>query len=203
MAGRNVMELIKILNYQGNKASLMPFISENIHKYISPGEKVCDLFAGSGSVGAYLKGNYSVVANDAELYSSIISSSLLNTPSTNLLLNAKKAFFKGFVANYRMLLSNHEETVAKERWLLASDSTNELISLYESFPTIWNGLDELINYKQLAKDNQYNLFLHYYSGSYFGIEQSIQIDSIIKTIHEVNSIETQHVFLSCLFYAMN
>lgn len=203
MAGRNVMELIKILNYQGNKASLMPFISENIHKYISPGEKVCDLFAGSGSVGAYLKGNYSVVANDAELYSSIISSSLLNTPSTNLLLNAKKAFFKGFVANYRMLLSNHEETVAKERWLLASDSTNGLISLYESFPTIWNGLDELINYKQLAKDNQYNLFLHYYSGSYFGIEQSIQIDSIIKTIHEVNSIETQHVFLSCLFYAMN
>lgn len=203
MVRRDVMELIKILNYQGNKSSLMPFISENIRKYISPGEKVCDLFAGSGSVGAYLKGNYSIVANDAELYSSIISSSLLNTPSTNLLLNAKKAFFKGFRANYRMLLSNHEEAVAKERNLLTSDSTNGLISLYKSFPTIWNGLDELINYKQLGKDNQYNLFLYYYSGSYFGIEQSIQIDSIIKTIHEVDSIETQNVFLSCLFYAMN
>ena len=59
------MELIKILNYQGNKASLMPFISENIRKYISPGENICDLFAGSGRVGAYLKGSYSVVANDA------------------------------------------------------------------------------------------------------------------------------------------
>ena len=55
----DVMELIKILNYQGNKASLMPFISENIRKYISPGENICDLFAGSGSVGAYLKGSYS------------------------------------------------------------------------------------------------------------------------------------------------
>lgn len=67
-----------------------------------------------------------------------------------------------------MLLSSHEEAVAKERNLLVSDSTNGLISLYESFPTIWNGLDELINYKQLGKDNQYNLFLYYYSGSYFG-----------------------------------
>lgn len=86
------MELIKILNYQGNKASLMPFISENILKYISPGEKICDLFAGSGSVGAYLKNRYSVVSNDAELYSSIISSSLLNTPSTSSLIEAKKVF---------------------------------------------------------------------------------------------------------------
>ena len=107
------MELIKILNYQGNKASLMPFISENIRKYISPGENICDLFAGSGSVGAYLKGSYSVVANDAELYSSIISSSLLNTPSTSSLLNAKEAFFKGYKTNFRMLLSSHEEAVAK------------------------------------------------------------------------------------------
>lgn len=203
MVRRDVMELIKILNYQGNKASLMPFISENIRKYISPGEKICDLFAGSGSVGAYLEGSYSVVANDAELYSSIISSSLLNTLSTSLLLNAKEAFFRGYKTNFRTLLSNHEEAVAKERDLLLSDSTNGLISLYESFPTIWNGLDELINYRQLGKDNQYNLFLYYYSGSYFGIEQSIQIDSIIKTIHEVDSIETQNVLLSCLFYAMN
>ena len=197
------MELIKILNYQGNKASLMPFISENILKYISPGEKICDLFAGSGSVGAYLKNRYSVVSNDAELYSSIISSSLLNTPSTSSLIEAKKVFFVRYKANFRILISNHEAYVAKERNLLISNSTSGLINLYENFPTIWNGLDKLINYKQLRRDNQYNLFLYYYSGSYFGIEQSVQIDSIIKTIHEVDSIETRNVLLSCLFYAMS
>lgn len=197
------MELIKILNYQGNKASLMPFISDNICKYISPGEKTCDIFAGSGSVGAYLKDEYSVVANDAELYSSIISSSLLNTPSTGLLVKAKEIFFKGYKANFRMLLSPVEVAVAKEREFLASDSTSGLISLYKLFPTIWNGLDKMINYKQLSKDNQYNLFLYYYSGTYFGIEQSIQIDAIVKTIHEVDSVETQNVLFSCLFYAMN
>ena len=66
------MITIKILNYQGNKSSLMPFISKNIRKYISPGEKICDIFSGSGSVGAFLKQDYPVVANDAELYSYII-----------------------------------------------------------------------------------------------------------------------------------
>lgn len=197
------MELIKILNYQGNKASLMPFISENIQKYISPGEKICDLFSGSGSVGAYLKDNYSIISNDAELYSSIISSSLLNTPSAKFLVKAKELFLKGYKINFRLLISNHEEEVAKERNLLESNSTNDLINLYYHFPTIWNNLDDSINFKQLRKENLYNLFLYYYSGSYFGIEQSIQIDSIIKTIHEVDSIETQHVLLSCLFYAMN
>lgn len=198
-----LMELIKILNYQGNKSSLMPFISDNIYKYISPGEKVCDIFAGSGSVGAYLSDSYSIVANDAELYSSIIASALLNTPSTNSLLRAKETFLKGYKANFRILLSLHEETVAKERNSLLSNSTADLISLYEQFPTIWNGLDNLINYKQLCKDNQYNLFLYYYSGTYFGIEQSIQIDSIVKTIHEIDDVETQNVLFSCLFYAMN
>lgn len=197
------MEPIKILNYQGNKASLMPFISENIHKYVSPGAKICDIFAGSGSVGAYLKDDYTIVSNDAELYSSIISSSLLNTPSSNSLLKSKELFLKGYKLNYKLLLSPHEVEVAKEREYLSLDSTDNLVSLYKSFPTIWNGLDRSINYKQLAKSNRYNLFLYYYAGTYFGIEQSIQIDSIIKTIHEVSDVETQNVLFSCLFYAMS
>ncbi|MCL8204154.1 DNA adenine methylase [Ligilactobacillus agilis] len=197
------MELIKILNYQGNKSALMPFISENIHKYISSGDKICDIFAGSGSVGTYLKNDYPVIANDAELYSSIISSSLLNTPPSNTLRKTKEIFFKGYKTNLRMLITPHEAVIANEREFLSSNSTDKLIDLYKSFPTIWNGLDKLINYKNLAKSNQYNLFLYYYSGSYFGIEQSIQIDSIIKTIHEISSTETQNVLLSCLFYAMN
>lgn len=181
----------------------MPFISDNIHKYISPGAKICDIFAGSGSVGAYLKDDYSVVSNDSELYSAIISSSLLNPPSTDSLLKTKDIFFKGYKTNFRALLLPHEEVVAKEREFLLSDDTKNLILLYRHFPTIWNGLDKLINYKQLAKDKHYNLFLYYYSGTYFGIEQSIQIDAIIKTIHEIEDSETKNVLFSCLFYAMS
>jgi Adenine-specific DNA methylase len=196
------MRAITILNYQGNKTSLMPFISKNIQKYVSQGAQICDIFSGSGSVGAYLKDEYSIVSNDAELYSSIISSALLNTPLKKELIHVKDLFLNGYKSNFKFLTSLHEEIIASEKQLISTNSTKELINLYKSFPTIWNDKDKQINPKNLKYKNEYNLFLYYYSGTYFGINQSIEIDSIVKTIHEISSENTQNVLLSCLFYAM-
>ena len=196
------MHTIKILNYQGNKASLMPFISKNICKYISPGDTICDIFSGSGSVGSFLKDNHPIIANDAELYSSIISSALLNMPTSSELTKTKNSFLVGIEANLKSQLVKHKETIANERNLLACGNTDELINFYNSFPTIWNGIDKSINHTTLKNKNEYNLFLYYYSGTYFGIEQSICIDSIIKTIHEAKSKEAQNILFTCLFHSM-
>ncbi|NLV85628.1 MAG: DNA modification methyltransferase [Clostridiales bacterium] len=196
------MHTISILNYQGNKASLMPFISKNIKKYVSPEDRICDIFSGSSSVGAFLKRDYQIIANDAELYSYIISSALLNTPAGSELLRTKDFFLNRIKRNLNFLLSKHEAAVAMERDLLSTESTEALIVLYDSFPKIWNNVDKEVTSKELRSKNGYNLFLHYYSGTYFGIEQSICIDAIIKTIHELESEETQNVLYSCLFYAM-
>lgn len=197
------MNVIKILNYQGSKSSLMPFISKNIQKYISPKDTICDIFSGSGCVAASLKNNYSLVANDAELYSYIITSALLNPPAHDELINIKNIFFKGYKSNFYQLLKKHEEYVAKERYFISAKDNDSLINLYNHFPTIWNQIDSSINTKTLKKNNEYNLFLYYYSGSYFGIEQSISIDAIIKTIHETVFDSTINVIWSCLFYAMS
>lgn len=197
------MNVIKILNYQGSKSSLMPFISKNIEKYISPEDTICDIFSGSGCVAATLKNNYSIIANDAELYSSIISSALLNIPSTDALNNIKEVFLKGYKYNFNKLLKKHESYIAKERFFVSNANNNELINLYNHFPTIWNKINDSINAKILKEKNEYNLFLYYYSGTYFSIEQAISIDAIIKTIHESVSDLTTNVLWSCLFYAMS
>lgn len=194
------MNTIKILNYQGNKASLMPFISKHIQKYIFEGEKICDIFSGSGSVGTFLKNDYQIVSNDAELYSYIISSALLNTPTHNELANLRDVFNKRYKLNLKQLLNKHEESVASERDCLLKNDNIALTNLYATFPTIWNEIDKSINTKQLKEKNEYNLFLYYYSGTYFGIEQSINIDAIVKTIHELDL--NCDVLWSCLFYAM-
>lgn len=196
------MRPISILNYQGSKASLMPFINENIHKYISPGDKICDIFSGSGSVSSFLQEEYQIIANDAELYSAIISSALLNTPNHKVLSQAKNSFTRGYKSNFHALLFDQEEAVAYERNLLSIEDTEGLVKLYRSFPTIWNRNDKSINWENLKKNNNYNLFLRYYSGTYFGIEQAIQIDAVVKTIHEIDSVDAQNVLFSCLFYAM-
>ena len=197
------MDAIKILNYQGNKTSLMPFINEVIRRYVSPGDIICDLFSGSGSVGSYLNKDFSIISNDIELYSSIVSAAILNTPTKKIIKKSKEIFLKSFSNNYEQLLIPQKEVVAKEEEFLAFKLTNDLINLYAEFPTIWNGKDKSINYKNLRNNNNYDLFLHYYSGSYFGIKQSIQIDAIIKTIHEFNDPDIKNVLYSCLFYAMN
>lgn len=195
------MNTIKILNYQGNKLSLMPFISKNLKKYINDGDKICDIFSGSCSVGASLKNNYDIIANDAELYSYIISSALLNTPNSNELINLRDNFVKLYNLNLKILLANEEENIAKEKFYLANENNEALINLYSNFPTIWNKKSNEITPDVLKNRNNYNLFLYYFCGTYFGIEQSINIDCVIKTIHEIG--DNVDVLWSCLFYAMS
>lgn len=194
------MSQITILNYQGNKASLMPFISEHIYKYVQQGDKICDLFSGSGSVGSFFKKDFDIISNDAEIYSTIISSALLNMPKKSLLIEMKDIFINGFKLNKKQLTKKYEEIISIERVLLTKSDTYSLIDIYSDFPTIWNDKD--ITPDILKKRNEYNLFLHYYAGTYFGIEQSIDIDAIIKTINEIELTETKNVLFSCLFYAM-
>ena len=196
------MSTISILNYQGNKSSLMPFISENIKKYISQEDTICDIFSGSGSVGSFLKDDYTIIANDVEEYAAIISSALLNTPSKSKLLEAKEIFLNSFKLNLNKKLLINETLIANERTLINEKNSLKLSELYSSVPTIWNKLDNSITVDKLKNNNNYDLFFRYYSGTYFGIEQSICIDSIIKSIHDFNNRIEQNVLFSCLFYAM-
>lgn len=195
------MDTIKILNYQGNKSSLMPFISKHLKKYISNDDKICDIFSGSGTVGAFLKNNYDIVANDAELYSYIISSALLNTPTCIELKNLKNIFTQKYNLNLKNLLKLQEEYVAEERFFLEKKDNLSLVDLYSKIPTIWNKNNTHLSASFLREKNHYNLFLYYYAGTYFSIEQSINIDCVIKSIHEIN--QHNDVLWSCLFYAMS
>ena len=200
---RVLMNTIKILNYQGNKSSLMSFISKNIKNYLSYSDKICDIFSGSGTVGAFLKNDYPIIANDVELYSYIISSALLNTPSLKEIANIRDIFNNGFKSNFNQLLKRKEKYVAQERNFISDGNNEALINMYNNFPTIWNHVDASITYYNLKQKKEYNLFLYYYSGTYFSIEQSITIDAIIKTIHEIEDSSSINVLWSCLFYAMS
>lgn len=196
------MQNITILNYQGNKSSLMPFINKNISKYVSLGDSICDIFSGSGSVGAYLKNSYSIISNDIEPYSAVISSALLNTPPFEDLENVKHDFTLKYNNIYSNLTFTYNDVILDERNAISLNNNQRLVDIYNKFPTIWNNLDKTVNHESLKKQNNYNLFLHYYSGTYFGIEQSIAIDSIIKTIHEIQLNQCKNVLYSCLFFAM-
>lgn len=61
------------MHYIGNKQSLVPLIYKLIEKHNIKGKSICDLFAGTHSVGVYFKKQgYTVLANDWQEYSNVL-----------------------------------------------------------------------------------------------------------------------------------
>jgi len=67
------------MNYIGSKKTILDFISESIHKVVGKQPlEFCDLFAGTGCVGAYFKKQgYKIISNDLQHYSYVINRHLI------------------------------------------------------------------------------------------------------------------------------
>lgn len=63
------------MNYIGSKKTIIDFIAESINKVVGNNYFVfCDLFAGTGAVGAHFKkSGYKIIANDLQYYSYVIN----------------------------------------------------------------------------------------------------------------------------------
>lgn len=65
------------MNYIGCKYTLLPFLSECIDKIVKEKQMplvFCDIFAGTGTVGAYFKQKgYSIISNDLQYYSYVLN----------------------------------------------------------------------------------------------------------------------------------
>ncbi|NHW78399.1 DNA adenine methylase, partial [Escherichia coli] len=77
------------MRYLGNKTNLLNFIQQVIKKHDIQGQTFADVFAGTGSVGDYFKGEYTVLSNDYMYFSKVISEAKL--------LNSEKPKFDSFV----------------------------------------------------------------------------------------------------------
>lgn len=190
----------KFIDYQGNKAELVDFIQSGISEYLDENDVVLDIFAGSGSVSAGLQNKYTIYSNDAEAYSAAINSALLC--SNGIPLREIKDI-KTQILQTKSNLINQEklnETITKEIKYIQNKDLNNILQLYSEHDTVWDS--KYLTPSKLRKLNKFNLFIRYYGGSYFGIEQSVEIDAIIKTIKK-QSQNKQDLMYSSLFYAMN
>lgn len=68
------------MNYIGSKIKLLPFIEESIKKVIKNNKcnTFCDIFAGTGTVGAHFKKQgYKIIANDLQYYSYVLNKQII------------------------------------------------------------------------------------------------------------------------------
>lgn len=200
------MENFTILNYQGSKNNLHNFIYKNLEPYIQDGKVMLDIFSGSGAVSNMFRDNYQVYANDAECYASIIADALLNQPDLSNIGSFLSSFDMLFAKTKKVLAQPIMSFILAEQDSLRNRNFSMLKNLYDQYPTVWNNLNSKIintklNVKNIKVKNDYYLFVTYYGGSYFGVEQSLEIDTIIKCIHAQDKA-FEHTLFACLFFAM-
>lgn len=191
------MDHFSVLNYQGSKKNLLEFIHQNVASYIEPNSTILDIFAGTCSVGYSYKSEHTVYANDSELYSYIISTALLGTYEgdyTQILKQIDDYFYSNFIKFSECTI---KQQMYEKTLLLNVENHDALIEFYENLPTVWNNK---ISFNRLH--NNFELFTMYYSNSYFGLSQAMDIDSLRYAIEQFKSTSLFFPLLTSLFFAM-
>lgn len=129
-------DYIQTIRYMGNKNKLLEFIIPEIEKITNKGEVVCDLMAGTNSVGYALKKNYTVISNDVQAYSYYIGKALIENNgsfiSSELAVKNLQDSYKSNLAekNYSFFYSTYKDTYFSEKQCLDIDSIRCAIDNY-------------------------------------------------------------------------
>ena len=189
------VDSLSILNYQGSKRNLLPFIKNNSLAAILPGKTVLDIFTGTCSVGYSFKRTNRIIANDSEQYAYIISKALLGNYSDIAICDVISKINFAFEKNFKQANQIYGGFANEEITILDNGVVSEITNFYSSVPTIWNGKISEVTKAQ-------HLFLQYYSNSYFGVTQAAEIDSLRIAIEEYRKTSLFAPLMAALYYAM-
>ena len=188
---------IRLIQYLGSKLRVIEYLVPEVKKLIPEKSILLDLFAGTTVVGQSLANSYKIYSNDVMSFSKVFAESLIVGPSDeheldnlniNILLN------EDYKRNFSYMSESYDELLMKEEEILLNKNFEKLGNFYAGLPRIWNeeswnvnnNLRKTLNISQRNQNNILNtslkfpscLFTTYYIGSYFGLKQSIIIDSL-------------------------
>lgn len=220
---RKDKDYIHIMKYMGSKRELLPDIKEEVKKLVPRGATVLDLFAGTASVGAYLRKDYNIVSNDIQEYSKVLANALVGSSGKRLKYdlsemtkNIESYYKKNKACLEKMLsltLQASDKFVALDESEWSEKMRKEYISFFESFPCPENEFDTKNSELKKLKDEYFlrgedkkrfpylqTTFL--FSETYFSLRQAIDIDSLRYAIDCVYEDEiSRSLALSALMYA--
>ena len=188
------------IHYLGSKLRILEFLSQILDELDPARGRVCDLFAGSGTVSSYLASFRPVTAIDIQEYSRVLCSALLN----NHRLSIESEYVESAIVNSQELSILLKATqplikLEKEATELALSGSPELlcdvlehgsIVSYEKgfFVSKNSDLEYAIacTLKNLHKlDIEFgcrSLITKYFGGVYFSFEQAVYLDAILSHV---------------------
>lgn len=129
--------IIQTIRYMGNKSKLLDSIIPKIKNLSDEGDIICDLMSGTSSVSYALKNRNSIIANDIQYYSYIISKCMLcleNIPTKNEVIFDLENNIEKNKCNkeYSFFYNNYTDTYFSEMQCLDIDSIRYSIELSDN-----------------------------------------------------------------------
>ncbi len=123
-----VEELPRTIWYMGAKGRVIPgLLDRALAELVPPGGTVLDLFSGSGIVSAFCAHRWGVVANDVQLYSRVITASLIERPpgggrAFERTIDVDRDLLPSLEENRRALAKLYGPAIEMESALLAEEA---------------------------------------------------------------------------------
>ncbi|HEV7350972.1 DNA adenine methylase [Telluribacter sp.] len=179
-----------LLKYMGSKREILDFVLGAMEALNVESTWFCDLFAGTGVVGASLKGKYNIHTNDIQQYSSVLS---------------------------RTYLCDLQSSVPYIRLKEIKKQAEKLIAEVKTeYPKLKFDYQNIRDYKQVTElekaqqklidkdfDIGFHLFTKYYSGTYWSFEQCLWIDSLRCVAEMYQGRPEYFAIMSSLISAMS
>jgi adenine-specific DNA-methyltransferase len=183
----------------GNKHNVAPHVAA-IVKEQAPEQAFVDAFSGMCSVAGAISGSSRrVICNDIQGYAALVARCLIATPETPpTAAQVRKALASRYQYNRRRLVDYFEREVGEEDAVLLESDFERYQSAYAAWRHTANDPEVAQELSDLASEPgaaRYCLASLSYSWGYFGLRQSIAIDSIryaIDRARDDGSLSSAH-----------
>ncbi len=202
------------IHYLGSKLRILDFIQSTIDKLDPTGGRVCDLFAGSGTVSKHLSQTRPVTSVDIQEYSRVICSALLSPSGGYYQINNFLKRCVNSILSNKLLwciepMIEYEANCMKRALsgdiipLIELIEDGSIISFEQGFYT--NSSSQLTDSlksttSRLAKSKYLSgpeaLVVRYFGGLYFSYLQATQLDALLAEISKLN--EDKDTFLAAV-----
>lgn len=180
------------IKYMGSKRALAPKIASKITRR-HPNAIVLDVFSGTCAVGSELAPDHVLFANDVHAFAKTLASALFVSADDAIEQKEMSNLLAAYERNRRALTEIVFDRLAAERRALEKigkrSGWKALLEFNESelsakLPIHLKGTPTLKKYRAKPATFPYRLVTSYFSSAYFGVGQSIEIDSLRYAIDQ-------------------
>ncbi len=205
-------EVFRPIQYLGSKVRVIDEIVKVTRKLAAPGDKVADLFSGSSVVSqSFALNNFRVTATDTQRYAVTIAKACLGVGFDSRQASRLLKRSNHWLPMCFDIGSSWHPVSLTERSLIDSADAEGLRNLYSNMPLIWRSstsphYDSVTMGAGESAFSKVPLVTSIYAGSYFGVQQALEIDQIRHTIEELHVAKeiddwSREASLTALFHA--